>query len=150
MNQDTEELPEGLPPGYAIEVVPDGLLRGRVRLVPGDSGVFSRDTAEIREALRREAWLAYRGLGSQATARASRATTWSNEWPTEPGYYWTWDGREMSPGRVAVVEAWGCVPGVYYSVGNAAAYPSGWPDLKWGPKIAEPEPPITTPERTDP
>ena len=72
--------------------------------------------------------------------RRLSAPTWTDVWPDVPGYYWTWDGKIMSPGRVMTIGG-GASLSVAHAVGGSFAYPREWPGLVWGPRIDMPAPP---------
>jgi hypothetical protein len=78
-----------------------------------------------------------------------RATTqaWTLTWPTEPGWYWTWEpGEDGMPNNLEpaqVIERRNKTPG--YGLSGVAIYERDYPRLHWGPRIEVPQPPEDAP-----
>lgn len=72
---------------------------------------------------------------------------WTAEWPTEPGWYWTWDpntSRRPEPGRVMLLGPKSRRSTLHF-VGGAPTNRDRWPSLLWGPRIEVPDAPDGTP-----
>ena len=66
--------------------------------------------------------------GVWASVGGHDRVAWDDGRPSEPGWYWTWDGSILVPRKVTAVA---------YLVGGEAS----WTAVKWGPRIIQPSPP---------
>lgn len=71
----------------------------------------------------------------------SNESEWSSEWPTEPGWYWTFDPDScrprQEPGQAILIGG----KDIIHGIGGAVAYKREWPSLLWGPRIPIPDAP---------
>jgi hypothetical protein len=72
-----------------------------------------------------------------------RDPAWSLAWPTEPGWYWTWEpGEDGMPDRLEPAQATRSRDGsMHYGMDGISIYASDYPRLHWGPRIEVPPAP---------
>lgn len=128
-----------LPTNPEHEALVDALVARRTRgREPEPLTLAEVKAGADRAAARVAAWPQWkRDLAARATTEPEPAPTWTSEWPTESGWYWTY-----YEGRLREMAAAFLLPGCHAVDCEGVTYEQheGRP-LLWGEHIPEPEPP---------